>query len=139
MGLVPLYWRAAHNLLRWTTLGMLAFSGLCALVIGGGGLANGQFEGLIFVVFFVAMALAITRTTLRAKPLFGSARGLWLRDGAGWRVIPWTQVENVDYPLSSINPVFRVYRIHVKGERSIHFLPGSRELAAIEEFRRAAK
>lgn len=136
---IPLYWRAAHSFVRWTTLGVLSLAGLSFTVILGAAIAKGEFFVLFFVAFFAAIALGIARTTLRAQPVLGSERGLWVRDGAEWKVIPWKDVENVDYPWSSFNPVFRVYTIHIKGERTIHFMPGAAQLAAIEEFRRAAK
>lgn len=136
---IPLYWKGGHSFLRKMTLGILSFGGVCCVGLAIVGIASGQFGGILFIPLFALMAMGIARTTLRAQEVFGDERGLWVRQGTQWRPIAWKDVEDIDYPLSSMNPVFRVYRIWVKGEPPIHFMPDSEQLAAIEQFRREAK
>jgi hypothetical protein len=93
---------------------------------------------MALTLLFVLISIGIARTTLRAVPLYGSERGLWVRSTAGWKVIAWRDIEDVDHPTSSFNPVFRIYRVHLKVAPPIYFLPRNEHLAAIASFRRRA-
>src|SRR5262249_13276196 len=128
-----------HTFVRRITLGMLGFGCITVVGMAIAGVANGEIAGILVVPVFALMALAIARTTLRAQPVFGDERGLWVRQFGKWRAIPWKDVEDVDYPISSMNPHFRVYRIWIKGDHQIRFMPDAEHLAAIERFRRDAK
>ena len=90
---------------------------------------------LALTLLFVLISVGIARTTLRAMPVYGTERGLWVRSAAGWRVIAWRDIDDIDHPAWSFNPIFRVYVVHVKGGPAIYFLPRNEHLAAIARFR----
>jgi hypothetical protein len=136
---IPLYRKGGHYFLRCSTLTMMALCGTAVIVISVGAAAQHEYQPLFIAPLFALIMFGVARTTLRAKPIFGSERGLWLRSPGGWTVIPWSDVDKVDYPASSFNPVFRLYTVEVKGQPPIYFLPDDEHLATIAEFRRLAE
>src|SRR4051794_17621379 len=106
---VPLYSRISHCVLRSAATVAVGIGsvGTVASLVAAVEQRNGA--PLMAVLVLMLLVLGIARTTLRAEPVFGNCRGLWVRRNTKWRVVPWTSIDQIAAPTWSFNPVFRVY------------------------------
>jgi hypothetical protein len=132
----PLYSEASHSLAR-------IIAGAVAMFVAAGGVIGARdltsqatLTSVAAIAGFVALAFGTVRMLTRPQRIFGSAEGLVAKTRRTTRVIPWSEVGDVECPLSSFNPLFRRYYVTVRGETTrIYFFAGSREVERLEQFR----
>jgi hypothetical protein len=135
---VPLYSPTVHSLARGLSCTVACFGGLGVLVGAVDILRQPSPFKLAMVAAFATLTSAFVRNNLRAQPIFGTAEGL-VTTRNGDHTIPWSKVGNVEFPISSFNPVFRRYCVRVRDETApIHFFAGRREVERLEQLRRRA-
>ena len=125
-----LYSRLTHGLVHiW-----LAVFAVAAIVVPLGvsyevGIAAGwQFMAVAACMLALIAAVFVGTWRVFGTPAELVARKLWCV-----RHISWDEVQRVDYPWWAVNPVGRVYRVFLRGQRPIHFFGTSSGVAAINQ------